>query len=165
MFLIKKKPTKTKKTVQHKNPCKQLQTFNSTFLEQFLLEAQRCVEGDCPLLAGLYIWRLGQPARYYIVSYNTSFTQSTQLFYCKFGDIRLATLYSDSTIYTLLDTQSFLAVRQRGLSICKFLLVSIRTNRCFQVASAQAVNLFVSCLTLVLIAMDRFLLTLCPIKW
>lgn len=34
-----------------------------------------------------------------------------------------------------------------------------------QVASAQAVNLFVSCLTLVLIALDRFLLTLCPVKW
>lgn len=32
-------------------------------------------------------------------------------------------------------------------------------------ASIQAVNLFVSCLTLVLIAMDRFLLTLCPVKW
>ncbi|CAD5208576.1 unnamed protein product [Bursaphelenchus xylophilus] len=36
---------------------------------------------------------------------------------------------------------------------------------CQSVASAQAVNLFVSCLTLVLIAMDRFLLTLCPVKW
>ncbi|CAD5206056.1 unnamed protein product [Bursaphelenchus okinawaensis] len=36
---------------------------------------------------------------------------------------------------------------------------------CQGVASAQAVNLFVSCLTLVLIAMDRFLLTLCPVKW
>ncbi|KAI6174880.1 Neuropeptide F receptor [Aphelenchoides bicaudatus] len=36
---------------------------------------------------------------------------------------------------------------------------------CQFVASAQAVNLFVSCLTLVLIAMDRFLLTLCPVKW
>ncbi|KAI6222028.1 hypothetical protein M3Y95_00941100 [Aphelenchoides besseyi] len=36
---------------------------------------------------------------------------------------------------------------------------------CQLVASAQAVNTFVSCLTLVLIAMDRFLLTLCPVKW
>ena len=32
-------------------------------------------------------------------------------------------------------------------------------------ASIQAVNMFVSCLTLVLIAADRFLLTLCPVKW
>lgn len=36
---------------------------------------------------------------------------------------------------------------------------------CQIVASIQAANLFVSCLTLVLIAMDRFLLTLCPVKW
>nr|CAD2196179.1 unnamed protein product [Meloidogyne enterolobii] len=36
---------------------------------------------------------------------------------------------------------------------------------CQLVASIQAVNMFVSCLTLVLIALDRFLLTLCPVKW
>uniref|UniRef100_A0A914CLB8 G-protein coupled receptors family 1 profile domain-containing protein n=1 Tax=Acrobeloides nanus TaxID=290746 RepID=A0A914CLB8_9BILA len=36
---------------------------------------------------------------------------------------------------------------------------------CQATASLQAVNMFVSCLTLVLIAMDRFLLTLCPIQW
>ncbi|KAI1728232.1 7 transmembrane receptor (rhodopsin family) domain-containing protein [Ditylenchus destructor] len=36
---------------------------------------------------------------------------------------------------------------------------------CQMVASVQAVNMFVSCLTLVLIALDRFLLTLCPVKW
>ncbi|TKR73180.1 hypothetical protein L596_020520 [Steinernema carpocapsae] len=36
---------------------------------------------------------------------------------------------------------------------------------CRVMASVQAVNMFVSCLTLVLIAMDRFLLTLCPVKW
>uniref|UniRef100_A0AC34FQY5 G-protein coupled receptors family 1 profile domain-containing protein n=1 Tax=Panagrolaimus sp. ES5 TaxID=591445 RepID=A0AC34FQY5_9BILA len=36
---------------------------------------------------------------------------------------------------------------------------------CQATASMQAVNMFVSCLTLVLIAMDRFLLTLCPVKW
>ncbi|EJD74257.1 neuropeptide F receptor, variant [Loa loa] len=34
-----------------------------------------------------------------------------------------------------------------------------------QLASVQAINMFVSCMTLVLIAMDRFLLTLCPVKW
>lgn len=39
------------------------------------------------------------------------------------------------------------------------------TPTCQLVASIQAVNMFVSCLTLVLIAMDRFLLTLCPVKW
>ncbi|VDM08673.1 unnamed protein product [Wuchereria bancrofti] len=36
---------------------------------------------------------------------------------------------------------------------------------CQTLASVQAVNMFVSCMTLVLIAMDRVLLTLCPIKW
>jgi hypothetical protein len=36
---------------------------------------------------------------------------------------------------------------------------------CQLMASVQAVNMFVSCLTLVLIAMDRFLLMLCPVKW
>ncbi|VDM23699.1 unnamed protein product [Toxocara canis] len=36
---------------------------------------------------------------------------------------------------------------------------------CQTLASVQAVNMFVSCLTLVLIAMDRVLLTLCPVKW
>ena len=39
------------------------------------------------------------------------------------------------------------------------------TLACQVTASMQAVNMFVSCLTLVLIAMDRFLLTLCPVKW
>uniref|UniRef100_A0A915B8V9 G-protein coupled receptors family 1 profile domain-containing protein n=1 Tax=Parascaris univalens TaxID=6257 RepID=A0A915B8V9_PARUN len=36
---------------------------------------------------------------------------------------------------------------------------------CQTLASVQAINMFVSCLTLVLIAMDRVLLTLCPVKW
>ncbi|EFO24548.2 neuropeptide F receptor [Loa loa] len=36
---------------------------------------------------------------------------------------------------------------------------------CQTLASVQAINMFVSCMTLVLIAMDRFLLTLCPVKW
>lgn len=39
------------------------------------------------------------------------------------------------------------------------------TLACQVTASMQGVNTFVSCLTLVLIAMDRFLLTLCPVKW
>ncbi|ETN71071.1 hypothetical protein NECAME_14359 [Necator americanus] len=34
-----------------------------------------------------------------------------------------------------------------------------------QLASVQAVNTFVSSLTLALIAMDRVLLTTCPVKW
>uniref|UniRef100_A0A8R1Y0W5 G_PROTEIN_RECEP_F1_2 domain-containing protein n=1 Tax=Onchocerca volvulus TaxID=6282 RepID=A0A8R1Y0W5_ONCVO len=36
---------------------------------------------------------------------------------------------------------------------------------CQALASVQAVNMFVSCMTLVLIAMDRFVLTSCPFKW
>ncbi|KAL3104333.1 hypothetical protein niasHT_029118 [Heterodera trifolii] len=39
------------------------------------------------------------------------------------------------------------------------------TPACQIISSIQAVNMLVSCLTLVLIAMDRFLLTLFPVKW
>lgn len=35
----------------------------------------------------------------------------------------------------------------------------------FQLAGVQAVNTFVSSLTLAFIAMDRVLLTLCPVRW
>jgi hypothetical protein len=74
-------------------------------------------------------------------------------------------MFNYGSVYFISNSQSVLAVRECSMSTSKFnhpLKVSLNF---VQVASAQAVNLFVSCLTLVLIAMDRFLLTLCPVKW
>uniref|UniRef100_A0A914RHY7 G-protein coupled receptors family 1 profile domain-containing protein n=1 Tax=Parascaris equorum TaxID=6256 RepID=A0A914RHY7_PAREQ len=61
--------------------------------------------------------------------------------------------------------QELTDIRHGSQRINKHGIEELRVTFILQLASVQAINMFVSCLTLVLIAMDRVLLTLCPVKW